>query len=193
MFMFFWSGSHSFYLFYIICQKGLSVELEACLSYPQVVKSQGLDGDRPMIGDKVTVHYTGKLLNGKKFDCSRDRKEPFCFNVGKGRWLYALLSDPKVPLCRVSFIVIIIITYYSSQFYNISSHSFFYLLHPLAGQVLKAWDIGVLSMQRGEVCMLLCKPEYAYGTAGNPDKIPPSSTVLFEVGVPHQCCHSSAH
>lgn len=32
--------------------------------------------------------------------------------------------------------------------------------------------------------MLLCKPEYAYGTAGNPDKIPPSSSVLFEVGVP---------
>lgn len=50
----------------------------------QVVKRQGLDGGRPMIGDKVTVHYTGKLLTGKKFDCSWERKEPFCFNVGKG-------------------------------------------------------------------------------------------------------------
>lgn len=56
--------------------------LSVCL---QVVKRPGLDGDRPMIGDRVTVHYTGKLLTGRKFDCSRDRKEPFCFNVGKGR------------------------------------------------------------------------------------------------------------
>lgn len=55
------------------------------------------------------------------------------------------------------------------------------------GQVLKAWDIGVLSMQRGEVCTLLCKPEYAYGSAGNPDKIPPNSSVLFEVGT--ECRH----
>lgn len=55
----------------------------------------------------------------------------------------------------------------------------------LTGQVLRAWDIAVLSMQRGEVCTLLCKPEYAYGAAGNPDKIPPSSSVVFEVGMSH--------
>lgn len=44
-------------------------------------------------------------------------------------------------------------------------------------------------MQRGEVCTLLCKPEYAYGSAGNPDKIPPNASVLFEVGV---FCHCAA-
>lgn len=156
-----------------ISRKGLSVELKACHSCVKVVKHQGLDGDRPMIGDKVTVHYTGRLLNGKKFDCSRDRKEPICFNVGKGRWCG-----------RMSLITIIITPYSSSHFYNIFYHSFFFCwLHPLIGQVLKAWDIGVLSMQRGEVSTLLCKPEYAYGTAGNPGKIPPSSSVVFEVGV----------
>lgn len=69
----------------------------------------------------------------------------------------------------------------------------FYWHHPLTGQVLKAWDIGVLSMQRGEVCTFLCKPEYAYGTAGNPDKIPPSSSVLFEVSGKRRSCRLFAH
>lgn len=52
----------------------------------------------------------------------------------------------------------------------------------LKGHVIKAWDIGVHSMQKGEVCILMCKPEYAYGSVGIPPKIPPNSTLLFEVG-----------
>lgn len=93
------------------------------------------EGDAtPTTGCKVKVHYTGTLLDGTKFDSSKDRDKPFKFDLGRG-------------------------------------------------SVIKAWDIGVASMKKGEVAILTCAPEYAYGKSGSPPLIPPDATLKFEVSI----------
>lgn len=96
------------------------------------IRRPGTGDARPLTGDKVFVHYVGTLLDGTKFDSSRDRGEQFEFSLG-------------------------------------------------TGAVIKAWDLGVASMRRGELAVLLCKSEYAYGPTGSPPKIPPDATLVFEV------------
>ena len=42
------------------------------------------DGEVATAGQSVSVHYTGWLTDGSKFDSSVDRNEPFSFMLGKG-------------------------------------------------------------------------------------------------------------
>ena len=51
----------------------------ANLQIDDLVEGSGTDA---VPGKTVTVHYTGWLTNGKKFDSSLDRKQPFNFKLG---------------------------------------------------------------------------------------------------------------
>ena len=52
------------------------------LKYIDLVVGQGIS---PKTGQTVKVHYTGWLENGKKFDSSVDRGQPFEFTIGVGQ------------------------------------------------------------------------------------------------------------
>jgi FKBP-type peptidyl-prolyl cis-trans isomerase len=50
----------------------------------QIKDIQAGQGPAAKAGDRVSVHYTGRLTDGRKFDSSRERGQPFAFTLGRG-------------------------------------------------------------------------------------------------------------
>lgn len=66
----------------------LGVDLDAMTQTASGLRYQDLvvgDGATAQAGDSVSVHYTGWLTDGTKFDSSVDRDEPFTFHLGAGQ------------------------------------------------------------------------------------------------------------
>jgi len=77
--------------FFAICIFGVTAAICSAaktLTTPSGLKVEFLQegkGPAPKPGQTVVVHYTGTLVDGKKFDSSRDRGEPFSFKLGAGQ------------------------------------------------------------------------------------------------------------
>ena len=59
-----------------------SIETSSGLKYLDLVKGVGREAH---VGETASVHYTGWLKDGTKFDSSLDRGQPFQFRLGAGR------------------------------------------------------------------------------------------------------------
>jgi peptidylprolyl isomerase len=89
-------------------------------------------GASPKQGQNVTVHYTGTLQDGTKFESSLDRGQPYTFKIG-------------------------------------------------TASVIQGWDEGIMTMKVGGKRRLIIPGKLGYGPAGNPPKIPPNATLIFEI------------
>jgi FKBP-type peptidyl-prolyl cis-trans isomerase len=66
----------------------LGVDTVAMTRTPSGLRYQDVSvgsGTQASAGKTVSVHYTGWLPNGEKFDSSRDRNQPFSFTLGAGQ------------------------------------------------------------------------------------------------------------
>tara|TARA_B100000161_G_C33496425_1_gene389519 strand:+ start:33 stop:1022 length:990 start_codon:yes stop_codon:yes gene_type:complete len=73
-----------------------AIVTESGLAYKITKKGSG---PKAVVGKTVSVHYTGKLTDGKKFDSSYDRNQPIDFPLGEGRVIKGW--DEGIALLRV--------------------------------------------------------------------------------------------
>lgn len=65
--------------------KGKKMSTQQDVTELQITDIEVGSGDEAKAGDKVTVHYRGTLTNGKEFDASYNRNQPFSFGLGAGQ------------------------------------------------------------------------------------------------------------
>ncbi|MGH6690626.1 MAG: FKBP-type peptidyl-prolyl cis-trans isomerase [Gammaproteobacteria bacterium] len=58
------------------------IETATGLGYVEIAEGTG---PQPKTGQSVSVHYTGWLKSGQKFDSSVDRGQPLEFSIGRGQ------------------------------------------------------------------------------------------------------------
>jgi FKBP-type peptidyl-prolyl cis-trans isomerase len=63
-------------------KEGRTVTTASGLKYTDEKVGTGAEAKK---GDTISVHYTGTLTDGTKFDSSRDRGQPFSFKLGAGK------------------------------------------------------------------------------------------------------------
>jgi peptidylprolyl isomerase len=71
-----------------ITQEIITMNLDNAITTPSGLKYIDTEvgtGASPTTGQSVKVHYTGTLTDGKKFDSSVDRGQPFSFKIGVGQ------------------------------------------------------------------------------------------------------------
>lgn len=71
-----------------ISQETIAMNLDNAITTPSGLKYIDTEvgtGASPTTGQTVKVHYTGTLTDGKKFDSSVDRGQPFSFKIGVGQ------------------------------------------------------------------------------------------------------------
>ena len=61
------------------------ITTESGLKYRDLIIGTGREA---ALGHLATVHYTGWLTNGAKFDSSVDRRDPFSFPIGSGKVIH---------------------------------------------------------------------------------------------------------
>ncbi|KAL0436199.1 UNVERIFIED_CONTAM: Peptidyl-prolyl cis-trans isomerase FKBP65 [Sesamum radiatum] len=128
---------------------------------------EGEGWDTPDNGDEVEVHYTGTLLDGTKFDSSRDRGEPFTFTLGQVK-LTGKLQDGTI---------------FVKKGHGEAEDDLFEFKTD-EEQVIEGLDRAVMTMKKGEEALLTIAPEYAFGSSESKQElasVPANSTVYYEV------------